>query len=93
VNHIGIDDPETGIYRTIPLPDALDDAVYAAYALLNSFHIPGLYVDEDCIKQFVVLYNLDGVAHATTVEAWDKQEAHEVLARAAMCGVITIPPS
>jgi len=93
MNHIGIDDPETGIYRAIPLPDKLEDAVHAALSLLSSFLVPGMYIDEGCIKYFVVLYDLDGVARATTVEAWDREEAIEVLQRAGELGVVMIPPS
>jgi hypothetical protein len=93
VNHIAVDDPDTGIYRMIPLPDDLEDAVRSAHALVDSFLIPGLCEDEGFIKRFVVLYTVNGVAKATTVEAWDRAEAFEVLARAAEIGVVIIPPN
>ena len=93
MNHIAVDDPDTGIYRMIPLPDELEDAMQAAHAITTNFSIPGIHADLGFIKLFMVLYAVDGEVSATSVEAWDRAEAFEVLARVAECGVITIPPN
>jgi hypothetical protein len=93
MNHIAVDDPDTGIYRMIPLPDDLEEALRAAHSLTTSYNIPGAYSDQGFVKTFMVLYALDGGIKATSVEAWDRAEAYEVLARVAERGVITIPPS
>ena len=93
MNHLAVDDPDTGIYHMIPLPDDLEGAVRAAHGLLGTYNVPGPYVDEGFIKHFLVVYSVDGQPRATTVEACDRAQAFEVLARAAEIGVITIPPN
>jgi len=92
VNHIGFDDPDTGIYHAIPMPDDLEDALRSAHELLTGhFLIPGVCEDDGFIKRFVVFYTVNDVCRATSVEAFDRVEAFEVLNRAAQHGVLIIP--
>ena len=92
MNHIAIDDPATGIYHSIPMPDDLEDAMRSAHELLTGyFLIPGVCEDDGFIKRFLVIYTVDGTARATSVEARDRVEAFEVINLAAQRGVLTIP--